>query len=1019
MVPISNWRAWARIGLGILATLSFASVTHAGTSEFRRGDFNGDAVVDIVDAVSVLNYLFVSGEAPGCLDAIDVDDTGSIEVTDVLYMLAFLFQMGTPPPAPGPNDCGPDPTADSLGCETSPCVPITPPGDLELGQVVNRLAYGPSDYDLARIAGIGIGSYVEEQLDPASIDESTNDALNAVESEMFELRFFTDDTLILAEGDTWSYFKGTQEPPANWNDPGFDASSWLTGSVGIGYGDGDDRTELDDMRGFYTSVYLLSEFTVDDPSAVDQLVLSMDYDDGFVAYVNGVEVGRENMSGSPPLFSATADGGHEAGSPIDVEIDLATVVPGINVLAIQVHNTTIDSSDLTALPELLTRESTGIPPRLVIGGVGELKTLPHIRGVYARRQLQTVLAEFWENHFTTDLDKLENYFDDLEDSDGTDSMGDDQAEREAAQVEYEEYQFFTDNALGYFGDMLLYSATSPSMLVYLDAVSNVAGDPNENYAREILELSTMGVDNGYTQADIEELARCFTGWTVTKVPASEAQAFPQSAENPPTADSIGFQETLVVAIGQDWRYFKGLSEPTPVGVDPGTAWSEIGFDDSAWLLGPTGIGYGDGDDETVLDDMQGAYLSVYSRHEFDVVDPSTVENLFLRIQYDDGFVAYLNGVEVARSDSMSGNGTPPAFDEGTGQTHEANGDPDVFNLSSGIAMLVPGTNVLAIQGHNANLGSSDFSMLPELLTRQQLPGGIELGNESGIWAFRFNPAQHDTTSKVIFPGSPFEVSVPAGRLGLDGLQDARDVIDALVSHPETAEYICIKLIQKFVSDEINLTTFEDQTAPLELRILLADMVAAWYSTTPNGHVGTVMEALLDPVDRSSVFWDPTYYRAKVKTPVEMINSTLRALEADVNGSDLARIMADAGMELFTRNDPDGWSEVGSDWIGTGGLLENLNFIQRFVSNDDNDYSWDLLGLLDTEGLVSAGDVIDYFDSRLFHDTLPAPTRSLLVDFATTDAMGDPLTLDPTSGDYDDRIAELISLILSMPHWTFQ
>jgi hypothetical protein len=78
-------------------------------------------------------------------------------------------------------------------------------------------------------------------------------------------------------------------------------------------------------------------------------------------------------------------------------------------------------------------------------------------------------------------------------------MTEDQAAAEAAQAEYLEYQFFHDNALGNFGDLLLYSATSPSQLIYLDNVLNVKGAANENYAREILELFAFGVDNRYTQ----------------------------------------------------------------------------------------------------------------------------------------------------------------------------------------------------------------------------------------------------------------------------------------------------------------------------------------------------------------------------------------------------------------------------------------------------------------------------------------------------------------------------------------
>ena len=70
------------------------------------------------------------------------------------------------------------------------------------------------------------------------------------------------------------------------------------------------------------------------------------------------------------------------------------------------------------------------------------------------------------------------------------------------------------HALGSFYDLLSASSHSPAMLVYLDNQENHAGNPNENYARELLELHSVGIDGGYTQNDIQALARCLTGWSV-------------------------------------------------------------------------------------------------------------------------------------------------------------------------------------------------------------------------------------------------------------------------------------------------------------------------------------------------------------------------------------------------------------------------------------------------------------------------------------------------------------------------
>jgi hypothetical protein len=112
------------------------------------------------------------------------------------------------------------------------------------------------------------------------------------------------------------------------------------------------------------------------------------------------------------------------------------------------------------------------------------------RAAYSRRQLLERVVEFWSDHFNVS---------------GEDYMADNLVyQREAIRK----------NALGNFRDMLIATAKSPAMLFYLDNFINYAEAPNENYARELLELHTLGVDGGYTEQDVKEAARAFTGWTV-------------------------------------------------------------------------------------------------------------------------------------------------------------------------------------------------------------------------------------------------------------------------------------------------------------------------------------------------------------------------------------------------------------------------------------------------------------------------------------------------------------------------
>src|SRR5574341_2081616 len=124
------------------------------------------------------------------------------------------------------------------------------------------------------------------------------------------------------------------------------------------------------------------------------------------------------------------------------------------------------------------------------------------RAIYSRRQLYEVVVEFWSDHFNIYLRKNE---------------------RTPALKLVDDRDVIRPNALGRFRDLLSASAHSPAMLVYLDNVAKVSRAPNANYARELMELHTLGVDSGYTQDDVRALARILTGWGVRRRGLREGQ----------------------------------------------------------------------------------------------------------------------------------------------------------------------------------------------------------------------------------------------------------------------------------------------------------------------------------------------------------------------------------------------------------------------------------------------------------------------------------------------------------------
>ena len=158
----------------------------------------------------------------------------------------------------------------------------------------------------------------------------------------------------------WRYFSGIPGPPPNWRDLSFNDSGWPQGIGGIGYGDGDDSTIIAPT----SAVFMRRSFTWADTSRLALGIIMIDYDDAFVAYINGVEVGRSNIGieGDFPGPAMLAYEEHEAtlytgGGPEFFIIDRARLLsamrPGNNVFAIQAHNIDPNSSDLSCTPYLI------------------------------------------------------------------------------------------------------------------------------------------------------------------------------------------------------------------------------------------------------------------------------------------------------------------------------------------------------------------------------------------------------------------------------------------------------------------------------------------------------------------------------------------------------------------------------------------------------------------------------------------------------------------------------------------
>ncbi|MCU0649186.1 MAG: DUF1800 domain-containing protein [Gemmatimonadaceae bacterium] len=169
---------------------------------------------------------------------------------------------------------------------------------------------------------------------------------------------------------------------------------------------------------------------------------------------------------------------------------------------------------------------------------------------------------------------------------------------------------------------------------------------------------------------------------------------------------------------------------------------------------------------------------------------------------------------------------------------------------------------------------------------------------TGRGGFTFRRQTHDAGAKRILG-----VDFPAGR----GVDEGEAVLDLLARHPSTARFIATKLARRLVSD----------TPPPAV----VARAAATFTAT-NGNIREVVRV----ITASPEFWSQTAWRAKVKSPFELVTSAMRALGASADSTPrTAQMMARLGQPMYGHQAPNGWPETGDAWMNTGAILNRINF----------------------------------------------------------------------------------------------
>ncbi|MEZ4781447.1 MAG: metallophosphoesterase [Flavobacteriaceae bacterium] len=496
-------------------------------------------------------------------------------------------------------------------------------------------------------------------------------------------------TTLVSFGSSWSYYDNQNEPsnqgPLNWTDITYSDATWPTGNAELGYGDGDEVTNINSAT---LTAYFRHEFNIADPNDFSDLNLNLIYDDGAVVYLNGNEVWRVDMPMGTISYTTFSSAviGNNATKSTSITNGLIT---GTNVISVEVHQANAGSSDISFDFELTANGNAPPTGGDLIEAGSTWKYLDDgsnqgtaWRGTgfndssWASGNAQLGFGEGDEATVISDVNQITNYF--------RKTITVSAAQAASANLLLEAIR--DDGMVVYINGTEVWRDYMPTGTINYNttATTHVPDDGNDWQTNTITNSLIVGTNviaveihqNSSTSSDV-----------------SFDFKMTDSGGSPPISDEF-------ITDSDSWKYLDN-------GSNQGTAWTGIGFDDSSWASGAAELGYGDGGEATTVSfgsNSNNKHVTTYFRKTFNVTDPSAYDYLSLEAIRDDGMVVYLNGVEVWND------GLPTSFDYLTYANQTIGGSNESTWISKAIAnTLVTGTNVVAVEIHQTNATSSDIS----------------------------------------------------------------------------------------------------------------------------------------------------------------------------------------------------------------------------------------------------------------------------------------------------------------------
>jgi hypothetical protein len=511
---------------------------------------------------------------------------------------------------------------------------------------------------------------------------------------------------------SWWYWDNGGDQGTAWRTQSSGGTGWDYGLGPLGYGESYLATTISygpSATSKYITSYFTKSFSIDDPQVVSAMIGEVMFDDGFVVYLNGVEIGRAAMPAGTITAStlATSTEANNVYTSFDWSASKNLLLAGVNTIAVEVHQTGPTSSDLVFDLGLVVSTSgppppPPPPPPIPNGGVPRnaswwywdnggdpgtawrTQTSPGTgwdsgKGPlgYGETYLQTTVSygpSATNKYITT-------YF-------NTSFTVDDPSVVSAMIGEV----MFDDGFVAYLNGVEIGRAAMPAGTITASTLA-ASTEANNSYTSFDWSASKNLLVTGTNTLAVEVHQ---TGPTSSDLVFDLGLTLPISGPPPPPPPIPNGG----VPRNASWWYWDN-------GGDPGTAWRTQTSPGTGWDSGKGPLGYGETYLQTTVSFGPSAtnkYITTYFNTSFTVDDPSVVSSMIGEVMYDDGFVAYLNGIEIGRAAMPAGSITTSTI----ASSHEANNAYETFDWSAMRGALRAGTNVLAVEVHQAGASSSDL-----------------------------------------------------------------------------------------------------------------------------------------------------------------------------------------------------------------------------------------------------------------------------------------------------------------------